>query len=78
MKKADQALQKNKLKDQARLLLQVHDELIYEVKEKKLEEVINIIQESMENLIPEEFLVGKEIVPLRVSVGYGKSWGLLK
>ncbi len=78
MKKADQVLQKNKLKDQARLLLQVHDELIYEVKEEKLEEVINIIQESMENLIPEEFLVGKEIVPLRVSVGYGKSWGLLK
>jgi DNA polymerase-1 len=78
MKKADQALINNKLKEQAKLLLQVHDELIYEVRKEKLEDVINIVKEAMENLIPEEFLMGKEVVPLRVSVGYGDSWGLLK
>ncbi len=78
MKKADQALKDKKLDNQARLLLQVHDELIYEVKKDKLEEVIDIVKNSMEDIIPAEFLKGLEPVPLRVSVAYGQSWGVLK
>ncbi|HPK14063.1 MAG TPA: DNA polymerase [Candidatus Paceibacterota bacterium] len=78
MKKADKVLKEKKLDVQARLLLQVHDELIYEVKKDKLEEVIDIVKNSMEDIIPPEFLKGLDPVPLRVSVAYGQSWGVLK
>jgi DNA polymerase-1 len=78
MKKADYALKDKKLDSQAKLLLQVHDELIYEVKKDKLEEVIDIVKNSMEDIIPSKFLEGLDPVPLRVSVAYGQSWGVLK
>ena len=78
MKKADYALKDKKLDSQAKLLLQVHDELIYEVKKDRLEEVIDIVKNSMEDIIPSKFLEGLDPVPLRVSVAYGQSWGVLK
>ena len=78
MKKADKVLKEKKLDDQAKLLLQVHDELIYEVKKDRLEEVIDIVKNSMEDIIPSKFLEGLDSVPLRVSVAYGQSWGVLK
>ena len=78
MKKADYALKDKRLDSQAKLLLQVHDELIYEVKKDKLEEVIDIVKNSMEDIIPSKFLEGLDPVPLRVSVAYGQSWGVLK
>ena len=59
-----------KTESQARLLLQVHDELIFECPddEKIIKETIEIIKNKMENCV-------KLNVPLRVSVEYGKNWG---
>jgi DNA polymerase-1 len=78
MKKADDAIKKAKIKDETRLVLQVHDELIYEVKEDKVEQAINIIKKAMEEVIPDEFLKGMNSVPLLVSSCFGKTWGDLK
>ena len=52
----------------ARLLLQVHDELIAECDEKDATAVAALMKDTMENIIKLE-------VPLRVSVEYGKNWG---
>lgn len=54
----------------AKMLLQVHDELIFECPddEKIIKETIEIIQQKMENAV-------KLNIPLRVSIEYGKSWG---
>ena len=52
----------------ARLLLQVHDELIAECDEADAAAVASLMKDTMENVIKLE-------VPLRVSVEYGKSWG---
>jgi len=59
-----------KTESPARLLLQVHDELIFECPddEKIISKTIEIIKNKMENCI-------KLNVPLRVSVEYGKNWG---
>ncbi|MCR4938750.1 MAG: DNA polymerase I [Treponemataceae bacterium] len=60
-----------KLKEQfpsARLLLQVHDELIAECDEAEAPSLAALMKETMENIVKLE-------VPLRVSVEYGKSWG---
>lgn len=51
----------------ARLLLQVHDELVLEVVEDRAEEVASLVKEVMENVYP-------LAVPLRVDVATGKSW----
>jgi len=60
------------------LLLQVHDELIFEVKEKEVKKFVPVIKKTMENVIPLEFLKGKTPVPLLVSVKSGNNWGELE
>lgn len=54
----------------AKLLLQVHDELIFECPDDKetIDRTISIIRDNMENAV-------KLSIPLRVSIEYGKNWG---
>ena len=52
----------------ARLIMQVHDELVFEVKENILSEVKTIIIKEMEGAV-------KLSVPLKVDLSVGKSWG---
>ena len=53
-----------------RLLLQIHDELIFEVPIEEKEEASAMIKELMEN-------AEKLSVPLRVSIEEGKCWGAM-
>ena len=62
----DQRLQQERL--EARLLLQVHDELIVECPEAETETVSRILREEMENAVSLS-------VPLTVEVESGHSWG---
>ena len=77
---ADEALQKAGLIDQTHLILQVHDELVYEVEEKVVQQVSKLVEEAMKNVIKKrpEFLKGKSDVPLEVHVAVGDNWGELK
>lgn len=52
----------------ARMLLQVHDELIFEVHEDELEKTMPLVKHIMENVV-------KLDVPLVAEAGSGKSWG---
>ena len=52
---------------QARLLLQVHDELIVEAPDAEIDEVKRILKEEMENVVHYS-------VPLTTKVGTGKTW----
>ncbi|QVK17196.1 DNA polymerase I [Mycoplasmatota bacterium] len=52
---------------QSKLLIQVHDELIFDVKKEELEIMKNIIREEMENAVSLK-------VPLKVDINYGHSW----
>jgi DNA polymerase I len=78
MKKADSALGKAGIIKEVKLVLQVHDELVYEIKKDKLNEASKIIGNAMKDVIPDEFLKGKGKVPLLVSIISGKTWGDLK
>jgi DNA polymerase I-like protein with 3'-5' exonuclease and polymerase domains len=55
----------------AALVLQLHDELLFEVKEQHVDAVKEIIKSCMESTIPIS-------VPLPVKISIGKSWGSLK
>ena len=52
---------------QARLLLQVHDELIVEAPDSEVDTVRRILQEEMEHVVQYN-------VPLTTEVGTGKTW----
>jgi DNA polymerase-1 len=60
------------LQNDAFLTLQVHDELVYEVRDSKVPQVAALIRETMEGVMPLEDTRG---VPLRVDVEAGKDWG---
>ena len=51
----------------SRMLLQVHDELIFEVHENEIEEVRTLIRECMESAITLS-------VPLKVEMGVADNW----
>ena len=50
-----------------RMILQVHDELVFETPEEEIEKVIPLIQNEMESVIRLD-------VPLKVSIHWGKNW----
>ncbi|KPJ72772.1 hypothetical protein AMJ52_05290 [candidate division TA06 bacterium DG_78] len=50
------------------LLLSIHDELLFEIEENRIEEAQKMIRESMETVM-------KLAVPIEVSIGVGKTWG---
>lgn len=60
----------NKFKEEklkTKMIIQVHDELVFDVKEDEKEKVIFIVTEIMENVLKLE-------VPLKVDVSVGKNW----
>ncbi len=71
MRKADNALRDAKVAEDAKLLLQVHDELIYEVTDEPtvLKRVAKIISTALEGVYPES------PIPLSVTIKTGKRWG---
>jgi DNA polymerase-1 len=62
---------KYKNDDNIKLLLQIHDELIFEIKEDKLEEIAKDLKQIMENIYALK-------IPLKVSLCFGNSWQELK
>jgi len=68
---AEEDLKKAGLLDQAHLVLQIHDELVYEIDEKALEEAEKIIKEAMEKVLERSYLHYKSDIPLLVNTGFG-------
>ncbi|MES2223740.1 MAG: DNA polymerase [Patescibacteria group bacterium] len=58
-----------------RLLLQIHDELIYEIKESKVKEVSEKIKSVMENIMDPKMTKG---VPIVANASCGDDWGNLR
>lgn len=66
MVNCNNAIIENKLK--SKLILQVHDELLFEVPESELETMKNLVQREMENVVSLS-------IPLKVDLKVGKNWG---
>ena len=60
-----QEFEKRKLK--SKMLIQVHDELVFNVYQNELKEVKEIVKNIMEGVFPLS-------VPLKVDIAYGKNW----
>jgi len=68
MIKIDRAIKKHFAPDEVRLILQIHDELVFEIKKEKMATAKKIIEKEMVDF--------KEIkVPLAIEITTGNSWG---
>lgn len=68
-------LKKEKLFAEVHMLLQVHDELLFEVKSDQVETLAATLTSIMENVLPEK---ERHAVPITVSVEHGPNWGVLE
>jgi DNA polymerase I len=57
--------------DRIRMILQVHDELVFEVRKDFLETANILVHNAMENALPEQF---RETVALKADVNSGVNW----
>lgn len=75
MVRIDQFLREEGKDENAHLLLQVHDELVYEMSEKRAKELAPRIKELMENVLPPE---EAHNVPIVAEAKMGPDWGTME
>ncbi|MDQ2932804.1 MAG: DNA polymerase [bacterium] len=75
MQKIDEYIQKEKLENDVHALLQVHDELVYEIREDKVKKVAADIEKIMETVMDPKDTKG---VILKATAHIGNNWGELK
>ncbi|KKW24784.1 MAG: polymerase protein [Candidatus Kaiserbacteria bacterium GW2011_GWB1_52_6] len=75
MVEVDALIEKNGWREKARLLLQVHDELVYEIKREDLQEIMPVIKHTMESVVDPKKLSG---VPIVAEANTGPNWGDLR
>ena len=64
-----------KYKNDVKMILQVHDEILFEIKDEIVKEVVPQLQKIMESVVTSEQTKG---VPIITGAGAGKDWGSLK
>ena len=75
MVEVDEYLNKKGLKKDVKLLMQIHDEVVYEVKTELIEKVSKEIEKIMEGVLSSKDTKG---VPILVDASFGPSWGEMK
>ena len=75
---AHEDLEKAGLLAKVNLVLQIHDELVYEIEESVLGKAENIIEKAMEGVLERSYLHFKTDIPLLVHFGHGDNLGEAK
>ncbi len=75
MVEVDDMLSERKVRDDAHLLLQVHDELVYEIRSEKVEELGRAIERVMESVLESHETHG---VPIQAVMKTGRDWGTME
>jgi DNA polymerase-1 len=75
MKTIDHYIKLNKYENDIRLVLQVHDELVYEIRDTLVVEAIEHLKPLMEEVLPKE---KAQSVPIVAEVSVGPNWGRMK
>ncbi|RJQ32032.1 hypothetical protein C4572_01685 [Candidatus Parcubacteria bacterium] len=89
MVKVDQTLAENGLKDKVFMLLQIHDELLFEAREEVLDKALPLIKKTMEEVYPikseDKKLIADQFktltlpdMPVEVNVEIGDNWEEMK
>lgn len=71
----DAAIKSKGLGSQVFMVMQIHDELVFEVENTVIDEAKELIRQTMEQVFKDTGVVIKNEIPLDVSVEVGKTWG---
>lgn len=74
MIEVDKHIQKEGLREDVRLLLQIHDELVYEIRNEKVDDIAHYIKDVMESIVSPD----KAGIVFKVDAEKGESWGTLE
>ena len=75
MVRIDEYLTKEGLKDRVKLVLQIHDEIIFEVENDLVETISKVVPKIMEDVMTKE---EKKGIPILTDCEIGDSWGTMK
>lgn len=75
MVRADALIEKKTWRGDVKLLMQVHDELVYEIRADKADEIVRAITETMNSVLKKGDLGG---VPIVTSAAIGENWGVVQ
>lgn len=75
MSRIHQQIEKNKWNNDAYMIMQVHDELVFEVRDEIVDDAIHVFSEIMEGVLPKNESRG---ITLKVDAETGVSWGDMK
>jgi DNA polymerase-1 len=75
MVQVDEMLTKENAQEDAYLLMQVHDELVYEIRKERVGELSTEIQKIMESVLPADETQG---VPILAVAKHGLNWGEMR
>lgn len=75
MVRIEEYIHKEKLESEIRMLLQVHDELVFEIKDGSEKKIVPQIMKIMESVMPEDRLKG---VPIISEASVGENWGQME
>jgi DNA polymerase-1 len=78
IKYVEEDLKKIGILDKVHLVLQIHDELVYEIEENVLSQADKIIKNAMEGVLERSYLHYKTDIPLEVHSGSGDNFGEVK
>ena len=78
MIRVDRMIKDRNWSDKVFMTMQIHDELVFEVTNDILEDVKNSIKETMESVLDTVPQKIENLVPLKVSIESGKTWGSAK
>ena len=72
------AIQDHKWSDKVHMIMQIHDELVFEVPDELVSSVEQVIKETMEGVLDRVPNTIPNQIPITVSIAHGKSWGEAK
>jgi len=75
MVRIEEYLTEHNLHGDVRMLLQVHDELVFEIAQARVTEMVPVLQKIMEEAFPSSDARG---VPIGTEVKVGRTWGSLE
>lgn len=75
MKRIDDLIKKNDVTDKVHLVLQIHDELVFEVEEKLVDKTVKEFKEIMESVLDPSVSHG---VPIVAEANVGDNWGEMR
>jgi DNA polymerase-1 len=74
----DKAISNQGLSDSIAMTMQIHDELVFEVKKDFIDQAEKLITETMEGVLELSPRPIENKVPITISVAHGSNWGAAK